>query len=65
MSIDPEYKAKIMAQLYKTIKNTNWEDKTPTSRSTRGRKPKKYTRPEATPRTRAEELAAKQKYNWL
>jgi hypothetical protein len=65
MSIDPEYKAKIMQDLYKRIRNTNWEDNIPTSRSTRGRKPKKNNRPEATPRTRAEELAAKQKYNWL
>mgnify|MGYP006921357359 CR=1 FL=1 len=65
MSMDPEYKAKIMQDLYKRIRNTNWEDNTPTSRKPRGRKPKAYVRPEATPRTKAEELAAKQKYNWL
>lgn len=60
---NPEYRKRIMDELYKKVKETNWGyDENEYQGKPRGRKVKAITRAETKPRTKSEEQAFTNKF---
>lgn len=62
---NPEYHQQVLNELYKKVKNTNWDVDDKCKGKPRGRKAKAVVRPESVPRTEGERVAKQQGYTWF